>query len=89
MTYEDTVGDLMGHYGDHQLAAACQVQLKDRIQLIIESLQEFAAAIEHLAHRALVGLPMDFIQMEVVHAFIDSERPISEAAPPHGQQQVT
>jgi hypothetical protein len=39
---------------DHQLAAA-------RTQLTAESLQEFTSVAEYLAHRALVGLPEDFI----------------------------
>jgi hypothetical protein len=41
-----------------------------RIQLNSESLQEFAAAVEQLAHQALVGLPVDFIQREAAHAFV-------------------
>jgi hypothetical protein len=36
-----------------------------------ETLQEFAAAVEQLAHQALVGLPADHIQTEAAHAFID------------------
>jgi hypothetical protein len=36
-----------------------------------ERLQEFAAAVEQLAHRALVGLPIDFIRTEAAYAFID------------------
>jgi hypothetical protein len=63
-TYEDTIGALKGRYGDHQLAAAYREELKARTQLIGESLQEFAAAVEQLAHRALVGLPVEFIQKE-------------------------
>jgi hypothetical protein len=39
-----------------------------------ETLQEFAAAVEPLAHRALVGLPADHIQTEAIHAFIDGIR---------------
>jgi hypothetical protein len=34
-------------------------------------LQEFAAAVEQLVHRALVRLPVGFIQREAAHAFID------------------
>jgi hypothetical protein len=45
-------------------------QLKARIQLSGESLQGFAPAVEQLAHRALVGLPLDFIQREAAHAVI-------------------
>ena len=36
-----------------------------------ETLQEFAAAVEQLAHRAFVGLPVAFIQAQAVHSFID------------------
>jgi len=37
-------------------------------------LQEFAAAVEQLAHRALFGLPVAFIQIEAAHSFIDGVR---------------
>jgi hypothetical protein len=53
-TYQDIVGALKGRYGDHQLAAAYAAQLKSRTLLIGESRQE-TAAVEQLAHRALVG----------------------------------
>ena len=36
-----------------------------------ETLQDFAAAVEQLAHRAFVGLPVTFIQTEAAHSFID------------------
>jgi hypothetical protein len=36
-----------------------------------ETLQEFAAAVEQLAHRAPVGLPIGHIQTEAAHAFIN------------------
>jgi hypothetical protein len=39
-----------------------------------ETLQEFAAALEQVAHRALVGLPFAFIQKETAHDFIDGVR---------------
>jgi hypothetical protein len=68
-TYEDIIGDLKCRYGDKQLAEASRPQLRARIQLNGESLQGFAAAFELLAHRALVGLPMDFIQRESAHVF--------------------
>jgi hypothetical protein len=64
----------MGHYGDHLVAVAYQAQLKVRIQLNSESLQESTAAVEQFAHRALVELPADFIQKEAAHAFIDGVR---------------
>jgi hypothetical protein len=37
-------------------------------------MQEFAAAVEQLAHRVLVGLPVGRIQTEAAHAFIDGIR---------------
>lgn len=52
--FEDIVGALKGRYGDHKLTAAYKVQLKARIQLNSESLQEFSAAVEQLVQRALV-----------------------------------
>jgi hypothetical protein len=55
--YEDIVGALQDRFGDHQLTAAYRSQLKTRVQTGGETLQEFAAAVEQLAHRALVGLP--------------------------------
>jgi hypothetical protein len=39
-----------------------------------ETLQEFAAAVEQLAHRAFVGLPEGHIQTEAAQAFIDGIR---------------
>jgi hypothetical protein len=57
--YEDIVAALKGSYGDQQLAAAYGAQLKAKVQLIGKTLQEFAAAVEQLAHRVLVGLPVD------------------------------
>jgi hypothetical protein len=36
-----------------------------------ETLQEFATAVQQLTYRALVWLPVDFIQTEAAHAFID------------------
>jgi hypothetical protein len=45
-----------------------------------ESLQEFVATVEQLACRALLGLPVDFIQREIGHAFVDgvSDRGLKE-----------
>jgi hypothetical protein len=73
-TYEDIVGALQDRFGDHQLAAAYRSQLKTRVQTGGETLQEFAASVEQLAHRALVGLPEGHIQTEIAHAFIDGIR---------------
>jgi hypothetical protein len=44
------------------------------VQASGETLQEFAAAIEQLAHRAFVGLPVTFVQTEAAHSFIDGVR---------------
>ena len=63
-TYEAIVGALRDRFGDHQLTAVYRSQLKARTQANDETLQEFAAAVEQLAHRAFVGLPVNFIQTE-------------------------
>jgi len=73
-TYEDIVGALQDCFGDHQLAAAYRSELKARVQVSSETLQEFAAAVEQLPHRTLVGLPVAFIQTEAAHSFIDGVR---------------
>jgi hypothetical protein len=73
-SYEDIVGALRNRFGDHQLAAAYRSHLKARVQTGGETLQEFAAAAEELAHQAFVGLPVDHIQTEAAHAFIDGVR---------------
>lgn len=41
------------------------------IQLNCEWLQETAAAVKQLAHRALLELPADIMQREATHAFIE------------------
>jgi hypothetical protein len=73
-SYEDIVGALQDRFREHQLAAAYQSHLKARVPTGGETLQEFAAAVEQLAHRALVGLPADHIQTEAAYAFIDGIR---------------
>jgi hypothetical protein len=65
---------LKGRYGNHNLAAAYRTQLKAKIKLISESPSELAAAVKQLAQRSLVGLPVDFIQREVAHAFVHGVR---------------
>lgn len=72
--YEDIAVGLRDRFGDQQLAAAYRSQLKARVQAGSETLQEFAAAVEQLAHRAFVGLPVAFIQTEAAHSFIDGVR---------------
>jgi phosphohistidine phosphatase SixA len=49
-TYEDTAEATKQCYGDHKLVEVYWSQLKARTQLTCESLQEFAEAVEHLAH---------------------------------------
>jgi hypothetical protein len=73
-TYKDIVGALLDRFGDHQLAPSYRSQLKARAQASGETLQEFAAAVEQLVHRAFVGLPVAFIQAEAAHSFIDGVR---------------
>jgi len=48
--YEDIIGALQERFGDHQLAAAYRSQLMARVQASSDTLQEFAAAVEQLAH---------------------------------------
>ena len=72
--YEDILAVLDGRYGDHQLAAAYRVQMRNRTQRGNESLQEFAAEVEQLDHMALDGLPQDHIQREAAYTFIDGLR---------------
>jgi hypothetical protein len=65
--YEDIVKD---HYGDYQLAAAYSSQLKAKTQLCDEFQQDITASIEHLALRALVGLPQYFIHRQAAYGFV-------------------
>jgi hypothetical protein len=60
-------------FWDHQLAMAYHSQLKARTQLITEFVEEFAATIEHLAHRVHVGLPQ-YVQREAAYAFFNRIR---------------
>ena len=71
-TYEDIVGELRDRFGD-QLAAAYRSQLMARALASGETLQEFAAAVEQLPHRAFVGLPVS-IKTEAAQSFIDGVR---------------
>ena len=73
-TYEDIVESLRDRFWDHQLAAAYRSQLKAMVQASGETLQEFAAAVEQLAHRAFFELPVAFIQAVAAHCFIDAVR---------------
>jgi hypothetical protein len=44
------------------------------VQTSGETLQEFAAAVEQLAYRAFMELPVSYIQTEAAHAFINGIR---------------
>jgi ribosomal 50S subunit-associated protein YjgA (DUF615 family) len=68
-TYEDIVEVLKDSYRDLQPAAAYRSQLKARTQANGEKLQEFAAAIEKLARRAFVALPIQHTLTEAAFAF--------------------
>lgn len=70
----DIVESLQDQFGDHQLAAAYRSQFRARVQTSSKTLHKFAAAVERLAQRALVGLPVGFIQTEAAHVFIDGVR---------------
>jgi hypothetical protein len=67
-TYDGIVGAPRDTFGDHQLAAAYWVRMSD------VTLYEFAAALEQLANRALIVLPVSFIQKEGAYIFIDGIR---------------
>jgi peptide subunit release factor 1 (eRF1) len=67
--YEDTLQTLEDRFGDQHFAAAYRCQLTTRRQKAGESLQEFATAIELLAHRAYPTLPEDHIGREAAKAF--------------------
>ena len=73
-TYEDIVGALRDRFGNHQLASAYRSQPKARAQATGETLQNFEAAVEQLAHRAFAGLPVTFILTEAAHSFINGVR---------------
>jgi hypothetical protein len=68
-THKEVTEALRNRYGDHHLEAASYSQLKRRIQLVGESLQEFAAAIDHLVHRAHVQRHEHLISKQAAHAF--------------------
>jgi hypothetical protein len=63
-TYENTLQALEDRFGDQQFAAAYRCQLTTRIQNPREPLQDFATAIEMLAHRAYPNLPADYVARE-------------------------
>jgi hypothetical protein len=67
-TYEDTLQAIEDRFGDQYFAAAYGCQLT-RTRKAGESLQDFATAIERLAHRAYPTLSEDHIRKEAGNAF--------------------
>jgi hypothetical protein len=61
-TYNETLESLEDRFGDQHLAAAYCSQQKLRNQGVGEFLQEFATAVEQLAHRTYPALPEDYIK---------------------------
>jgi hypothetical protein len=72
--YEEVTEVLENRYSDHYLEAVFHSQLKRRTQLIGESLQKLAAAIDHLAHHAHVEPPKHLISKEATRAFAERIR---------------
>jgi hypothetical protein len=70
-TYEATLQTLEDRFGDEHFAVAYRSQLNSRRQRAGESWQEFAIAIEQLAHRAYPTLPEEYIKQESGRAFVD------------------
>jgi hypothetical protein len=69
--YEEAIEALEDHFGDQHLAAAYRSQLNAGTQKAGESLQEFATAIEQLAHRAYPALPEDHVRRKAGKAFVN------------------
>lgn len=70
-TYEESLQALEDRFVDRHFAAAYRSELKMRTQRALESLQDFAMAIEQLAHHAYPTLPEDCIRREALKAFTD------------------
>jgi hypothetical protein len=70
-TYEETLEALEDHIEDQHLAATYPSQLKTRTLGVGESLQEFATAVEQLAHCTYPALPEDHIRREAGKTFAD------------------
>jgi hypothetical protein len=68
-TYEQTLRTLEDRFGDQRFSVAYRCQLTSRTQKAGESLQDFATAIEQLAHRAYPTLPEDHVRREAGRAF--------------------
>jgi hypothetical protein len=71
VTREETLQALEDRFGYQHFAAAFCSELKTRTQRAGESQQDFATAIEQLAHRAYPTLPEDHIMREAGKAFAD------------------
>jgi hypothetical protein len=65
---------LLRRNDEHHLEGTFPSQLKRRIKLVGKSLQEFAAAIDHLPHCAHIELPKHPISKEAGHAHTDGIR---------------
>jgi hypothetical protein len=72
-------------YGDHHLEAVFHSQLKGP-QLIRESLQEFAATINHLAHHDHIELLEQLIIKEATCAFTDGRKEQNTTATLEGHE---
>jgi hypothetical protein len=68
-TYENTFQALEDRFSDQHFAVAYRYQVRTRIQKAGESLQDFATALELLAHRAYPTLPEDHIGREAGNTF--------------------
>jgi hypothetical protein len=66
---EETLQALEDRFGEQHFAAAYRCQSTTRTQKAGESSQDFATAIEQLAHRAYPTLPDDHIRREAGRAF--------------------
>jgi len=74
VTYENIMGEFRDRFGDQQLTAPNRSYLKARTQVNDETLKEYEATVEQLAHRTFVSLPVNFNQTEAAHSFIDGVR---------------
>jgi hypothetical protein len=71
VAYEETLQALQDRFGDQHFAALFRSQLTTRIQRAGESLQDFAIAIEQLAHHDYPTLPDEHIRREAGRVFVD------------------
>jgi hypothetical protein len=69
VTYKEITEAPENRCGDHYLGEAFQSQMKRRSRLVGESLQDFIATIDHLAHRAHIELPEHLISKEAARVF--------------------